>query len=446
MEASLAEYLKNQVQHFDRISFLVAVSGGRDSMAMLFAMHRLELRMACCHVHFGLRPEAIQEKELVHNFCRQLDIPFYTQSVNTRKYQEEHQLSIQEAARELRYRWFSELMERHRFDYLVTAHHQDDEVETWLINAVRGSGWRGMMGIPSRRDRILRPLLKVTRKAINAYVEKNAIPYLEDLSNLGDQYLRNRFRHHLLPMIDDLLDGRISRLPQTIHNLHDAGVLMNYFLGKLQERVWTSTNGFMTLHVDSISHFPSPGYVLGELLHPYGFSFSRCASMYESLVSDQSGAEYSSKTHEVLVDRRRLLLRALTKAGSEESFQITATDLPLHKNTRIGQLDVFLVAENQYFDDNCLTIYFNPSAIAWPLTWRRWEAGDRIQSFGMKGQSHRIQDLLTDAKLSKWAKESTWVLCDQKEVIWIPGLRMAEKGRIEPGSSCVCLSLRPIVS
>ncbi|MCB9269413.1 MAG: tRNA lysidine(34) synthetase TilS [Lewinellaceae bacterium] len=426
-------------------SYLIAVSGGRDSMALLHAMHQLKLNLGVAHVHFGLRPEADLDRELVLNYSKQLSIPCYTIAFDTKQFALDHKQSTQEAARKLRYDWFVSLKERHTFDYIVTAHHQDDLIETWMIHAIRGSGWRGMMSIPENNTGIIRPLLKVPRAMIDEYIIQNEIPYLEDASNNGDDYLRNRIRHHLLPLVDELSPERNVQLAATIDHLKDAGELLSTFLDELSDRVIVLKDGVFQLRPASLRQYPRPAYVLGELLRCYGFSFAEAESLWNAFSQHHTGAEVSGELYDALVDRETILIRPKMEEMPKPRI-IKLTDLPIEVSIPSGTLKLTQSFMPEHFNGDNRTFYFNKDMISWPLTWGPWKPGDRIRSFGMAGRNHRVQDLLTDARLTKWEKERFFILRDQEAIVWIPGLRMAEKGRCKPGQSCITMQFEPTVS
>lgn len=445
MLPAIREYFESRDPEFRTKRYLIAVSGGRDSMALLHAMHQLGLLIASAHVHFGLRPEADFEQDLVQSFSGQLSIECFTTVFDTKQYATFHKISTQEAARQLRYEWFAALKERHGFDHIVTAHHQEDLMETWLINAIRGSGWRGMMSIPEENNLILRPLLKVSRKEIDHYISLDNIPFMEDSSNSGDDYLRNRIRHHLLPVLDNISRGRAAQLPATINHLKDAGALLQSFLDELHTNMVIAKADFLQLHVAQLLRFPNPAYVLGELLYRYGFSFHQAENLWNAFEKNHSGAVISGNDYEALVDRVHILLRKIT-VTSNETLNIDRPDLPFRSKTNSGEIEIIQSIAPEHFTKNNFNIYFNENKISWPIRYSRWHPGDRIQSFGLEGKYHHVQDILTDAKYNKWEKESVYVVRDQEGIIWIPGLRMAERGRVSPGDVCIQMMWRSTAS
>ncbi len=436
-------------------NLLLAVSGGVDSMVMahLFKEAReqglVQGQLALAHCHFGLRREADLDAELVQQTAEKWGLPCFTKSFETAAYAEHHQMSIQMAARELRYLWFGQLLEEQGFDFLLTAHHLNDSLETALLNFIRGSGLKGLIGIPARRGHILRPLLETTREEILAYAKKHHIPWREDSSNQSLKYRRNLLRHEIIPRLQQINPGLLEGFRQTSHNLKEAEKLYRHALAAygLPPAEGRPPQGASPLlqakgknwEIDKkrLLETPAPATILYELLRPFGFSAAVSRQALEG-ARGIPGSIFLSPTHEMLSDRDKWVIRSRTEV-----------ERPLYIEIQRGQASAELpdgrrllmkwdLQAPQSFPDTPCEAWLDADKPEYPLLLRPWKAGDFIRPLGMKGRKKKLQDLFTDHKLSRFEKEKIPVLADALgRIAWVPGLQMAEWCKVDEESERV---------
>ena len=381
------------------------------------------------HCNFNLRGEESDADEVfIKQLAEQLEVEVFTQSFQTELYAKDHQLSTQLAARELRYRWFYELAEEKAFDYILTAHHVNDSLETYLINTTRGTGLNGLTGIPEVNGKIVRPLLSFSRDQIQQYAQEHEIEWREDSSNASDKYFRNKIRHHIIPQLTEENSNLLQSFQQTQQNLQDAANLLEDYTTILFSRLVEEINGKYFLNVHDLKQTPHTKAVLFQLLNSFGFT--EWNDVYQ-LLEAQTGKQVFSKTHRLVRDREVLILDEFLK-NSEEIIAIEKAQTTIEWEDK--KISVENVKEMQEFSQNIA--YLPAQKIKYPLILRKWKAGDRFQPFGMKGKK-KLSDFLKDEKLSPLEKENTWVLISDEKIAWVVGHRIDERFKIEPNTTTI---------
>jgi tRNA(Ile)-lysidine synthase len=401
-------------------SIVVGLSGGMDSMTLLNVLQTLSFTVSAAHVNFSLRGiESDEDALFVKNYCQQSGIPFLEKKFDTKSYIEQTGTNIQSAARKLRYQWWEEIMQSGSFDFLATAHHHDDNVETLLMNLLRGSGLKGLKGIPEKRDYILRPLLHVTRKDIEEYARVNQIPFRSDSSNEKDDYLRNRIRHHIVPMLKEVAGEGDDLFTSTLQRLNEEWRAWEY-----QFTEWTMHNTRqegLDIHLDVKDHqYP----FLLKWLEEKGVPWKLAHDFVTSSVADKGKSLnyppfrlYRSNEGFVLQTERD---EASVRIESPETIDIGDHRLIIEK--------IALTSIDKTTDP--YTEYIDADVITWPLTLRVWQPGDIFQPIGMQGRSKKIQDLLVDNKISIAEKNRLRVLTSSDQIIWVVGIRLDERVKI----------------
>lgn len=412
---------------------LVAVSGGMDSMFLLHYLMQSGVQTQVAHVNFKLRGAMSDaDEQFVAQYCAQHRIPFYTRSFDTESYAREHNLSVQMAARRLRYTWFDQLCAELGCTLIATAHHATDQVETVLINQLRGTGIGGLTGIRPVSGRLIRPLLCLNRTEIAQYVREQSIPYREDLSNLGDDYARNRIRHHVLPVFESINPEFTETFAKNSEHLTEARQFILFFMEEIKSQVIESDNeeGWI-LNTDKLKKFPETGFILFHLLHPYGFNRDQIQQLAGAL-EHIPGKIFHSPSHRLVTGSHGIQLEIRTRSDKER--------IEIHEHSRSVEfhkrLWEFETTENLSIsrDKNVAVLDFQ--LLRFPLTLRPWEAGDRIKPLGMKG-SKKISDILTDLKLNRIQKEHTLVLVSGDEIVWLAGWVLNRDYRITERTSRV---------
>ncbi|HAD02974.1 MAG TPA: tRNA lysidine(34) synthetase TilS [Porphyromonadaceae bacterium] len=403
---------------------VVGISGGADSVALLHILVSLGYKCIAAHCNFNLRgDESFRDEQFTIDFTKRLQVPLCKISFETNKYAQENRLSVEMAARELRYRWFEELLNTYDADAVAVAHHRDDSVETLLINLTRGSGIAGLTGIKPKNGKVVRPLLCVSREDIFSYIEENGLEYVTDSSNSSDIYTRNFIRLKVIPLLEEINPSVKASLARTANHLYDASLIYNHSIEEAR-KVITQNN---RLSISALLSFPAPATILYEMLKPYGFSRTVCESIFTVLEKD-SGKIFYSSTHRLLKDRSDLLIDVLSGEDNRAyliNLEDDNVDLPVELKP-----EIVVIKEDYQIEKDKKFAYFDFDKLSFPLVLRHWQEGDWFVPFGMKGKK-KISDYFSDKKFSLFDKEKTWLLCSGQDVIWIVGERTDNRYRIE---------------
>ena len=394
---------------------LLAVSGGIDSMVLMHLFQQLHYDISIAHCNFQLRGnESDGDEMLVKEICQDGYIPYFITSFDTEKYSRDNKLSIQLAARMLRYDWFQELLAENQLDYLVTAHHLDDNVETFLINFIRGTGLEGLMGIPTQNGNIIRPLLPFSRLEIENYALKNKIQWREDSSNASDKYFRNKLRHDIVPILKELNTGFLDSFQNTLHHLQQAESLVEDASKLVYEQVVDEKDNRLEIHLKPLLEYQNYKAYLFQWLKEYGFSAWN--DVYD-LVQAQSGKQVFSETHVLLKDRTILLLYPKNKYDEQAVYKIEKEQSNLNFPLNL----VFSKAINISLNGNH-TIFVDAEKVQFPLELRKWQEGDYFYPVGMNGKK-KLSKYFKDEKYSLLDKENQWLLCSNDQIVWVIGKR-----------------------
>lgn len=405
--------------------YLVALSGGADSVTLLWVLHELGYQIEACHCNFQLRgAESDRDEQFCVQLCEQLGIPLHRIHFDTRLYAEVHKESIELAARNLRYRYFAQLKEDVEADGICVAHHQDDTVETVLINLIRGAGIQGLTGISAKNGDILRPLLCVDRKEILAYLEEKGQDYVTDSTNLVDDVVRNKIRLNIIPMLKEINPAASKNIAQAAHHLEEA----NKMLSNIAICGEKSENGTIRVAVQEIESAASAEYALYSSLSPYGFRGKAITEILASLHS--TGKTWTSETHQLVIDRDCILIRE-KQTEVFQGMKIPETGcyvLPRGEKIKLSirEREIDFSPSKEKF-----LITLDADAVTFPLHLRLAQNGDTFHPFGMKGKK-LVSDYLTDRKKNLFEKQSQLVLEDAKgQIIWVVGERTSELCKIK---------------
>jgi len=426
----LRTHIKQNLDFLNKKKLLLAVSGGIDSMILVDTFYKLGLDIGIAHCNFKLRNKSSdKDEQFVLENAEKLNIPVFNISFDTKSYASKHQLSIQMAARELRYEWFRKISSENHYDYLLTAHHKDDVIETFLINFSRGTGLDGLTGIPEKNNEIIRPLLPFSRSDINVYAAKNKLKWREDKSNTDTKYLRNKIRHQVIPVFKELNPSFSNSFSQTICNLNESKAFISQQIEQLKKTIITSKDDSLSIDIAALKIHGSEKFILREILKEY--QFTQWDDVL-NLLSAQSGKFVTSATHRLLKNRDELILSKITKEHSK-SFQITEDTKkikkPLHlKFKKIKEEKLQKLQNNP--KSSLDKIHIDLDRINFPLGIRKWQQGDVFHPFGMQGKK-KLSKFFKDEKMSVLEKENTWVLCTKDQIIWVIGKRMDDRFKIK---------------
>ncbi|UUC44902.1 tRNA lysidine(34) synthetase TilS [Flavobacterium cerinum] len=411
----LQKHLDNDYPFLKGKKLLLAISGGIDSTVLLHLFHALPYEIAVAHCNFSLRgDESDGDERFVSEFCTEQNIRFLTIRFNTQEYATSRKLSIQLAARELRYNWFQRLIDEEGYDYLLTAHHLDDALETFLINLTRGTGLDGLTGIPGQNGQTLRPLLPFSRVEIENYARDNAINWREDSSNASDKYVRNRLRHQVVPVLKELNPNFLQGFQDTLHHLQQAETLTKDAVDSLYKKVVTEKDGQLSIAIEKLKLVPNYKAYLYQWLKSYGFT--AWDDIY-NLVEAQSGKQVFSGHYRLLKDRDFLLL-SKQKTITDQYLEITENQEVALEQGRIKMYPVTNVTDN----GDSRIIFVDKDKLKLPLILRKWKEGDYFYPSGMAGRK-KISKYFKDEKFSLIDKENCWLLCSGDEIIWVVGKR-----------------------
>jgi tRNA(Ile)-lysidine synthase len=420
--------IKNQFAFLEESKLIIAISGGLDSVVLSHLCKELKLNFALAHCNFNLRgEESNADEDFVLELAEQLDVEVFIQNFDTQAYADEHKRSIQMAARELRYDWFSELAAQLKFDYILTAHHADDNLETFLINFTRGTGLIGLTGIPALNDNIARPLLPFSRESIESYAKKSNIKWREDSSNSSRKYLRNKLRHEVVPILKAINPQLLDSFQNTLTNLKDTADIVEESLNAVSKRAIVSIDDTgISYKISEFNKVNNSKAYLFEMFKDYGFTEW---NDIVNLLDAQSGKQVLSNSHR-LIKHRDLLLLSKIKTEDYNNILIEQTEIAV--KTPFGQLQFETVTSVSENSDS--EIYVDKNKLKFPLTLRIWEAGDVFQPSGMAGKK-KISKYLKDEKTSLLDKENTWLLLSGEAVIWVVGKREDERFRISDSTN-----------
>ena len=413
----------------DNEPILLAVSGGMDSVALCTLFHQAGLTFGIAHCNFKLRGEESEEdEEFVRQLASNYAVRFYAESFETSDYANSKGISIQMAARELRYTWFDKLINAENYKAVATAHHLDDQTETFFINLLRGSGLAGLHGILPKQGGVIRPILFATRNNIDDFVRVNRLTYREDSSNKSRKYLRNRLRHELMPVLMDIDPAFSQKLNSTMLHVRGVEDILNQRIKEVSSRIIIRKTDSFQIEINQLKAlYPTETWVF-LLLQQFGFSNVVLKEISEAL-DGISGKRFFSPTHRLIKDRQTLIVEPLSILNLEQKEYSIDEDTPGITIPFPIQFESLPVGEALPLLHNPAYTCLDSGKLVYPLTLRRWQNGDCFVPFGMKGRK-MVSDFLIDLKLPIPEKEKVWILLSAGEVVWIVGKRIDDRFRI----------------
>ena len=445
-------------EHLFRVDalYLVALSGGADSVALLLCLKELGYRVEAVHCNFQLRgEESMRDERFCEELCQRENIPLHKVHFDTQSYADLHKVSIEMAARELRYHYFFQLKEALKAEGICVGHHKEDSVETILINLVRGTGLSGLMGIRPRKNDIIRPLLCVTRHEIEDYLRRHASTFVTDSTNLVDDVVRNKIRLNVLPQLVEINPSVTDAILTTANHLSDVEAIVQESLKEALEKAVSfinsvtqvSSNSFSSepfqLDLSVVRAYPSPAYLLFYILKPLGFSSSQITEMVSHL-DGQTGQLWYSSTHELTHDRSFFMVLP-REEGEPRTLVIPETGRYVYDDQLSLRLTERTLAPSSTvsFSKNPTIVDLDASSIRFPLTLRRVAEGDRFTPLGMRG-SQLVSDFLTNIKRNRFEKRNQLVLLDATgTILWVLGLHISDHFKLTPQSTS-CLRIEAL--
>jgi tRNA(Ile)-lysidine synthase len=408
---------------------LLAVSGGIDSMVLLDLCLQAGYDVEVAHCNFKLRgTESDADEQLVAEVCNAHRIKLHSISFETAQYAIEKGLSIQMAARTLRYDYFNQLVVAHGFNKLLTAHHADDNIETFFINLLRSTGIDGLTGISLQNGNIIRPLLFANKKEIAAYAVEHHIRYRDDSSNDKDDYLRNYIRHHVTPALQQAAINANISISNSIQHLAEDAALLHELVHKKINEISICGDNKTIINKVKLIEFNNAVQLLFMYLKEYGFNYAQANDMLKNK-ANQSGKIFYSNSHRILLNRNEIILTEFNNAIEHDEIMINDTDQIIETPLKM-QINKLVEPSNNYKQASANEAYLDSDKMVWPLKLRRWQSGDSMQTLGMKHR-RKISDILIDLKVDVLAKEKVYVLTDAcGEILWLIGYRISETCKI----------------
>ncbi len=426
MFSRFTEYIKTHRLFDSRQKVLLAVSGGIDSMVLLQLFEQSEFTYGVVHCNFQLRgDDSDGDEEFVRQQVLSHGVPFFSRRFETEEHARVNGISVEMSARQLRYAYFEEVRTENGYDYIVTAHHQDDLLETFFVNLSRKTGIRGLTGIKEKSGHVVRPLLFASRQEIEQFARMHFIDFREDRTNSEVVYQRNFIRHKVLPLLAELNPAFRSNLAETISNLRDAEEVYSRSIEEAGSQVVSEQEHGLAIHIGSLKKSPFPKTLLFEILSDYNFNAQTAGHVFQRLDSEP-GKQFFSRTHRLVKDREYLYITPLP--GDEERiFYIEKEDLELFApfTMTIEKTD----RRDFQIDRSPLVACLDLQQLEFPLLIRRWQQGDYFQPLGMTGFK-KLSDFLIDEKVPVHEKENTRVLCSGQKIVWVMGRRIDNRFKI----------------
>ncbi len=427
LDSRMMEFISDHSLFSKSDRLLLAVSGGLDSVVMTHLFSKMNYDIGIAHCNFSMRgKESDQDELFVRDLAGRSGKIYHSKKFDTQKFAEENKISIQEAARILRYDWFDDLCSEFNYIHILTAHHLNDSIETFFINLMRGTGPEGLKGIPVKNKKVVRPLLFATRDEIEGYALQNNIAYRTDSSNAGDEYLRNRIRHHLIPAIKTEskdFEGNMKSLMEDFSVI--SGIVHNYMTAWKEKNVQEHATGNVMVPLSMIKKESYPSSFLSLLLYTEGIKGIDCKKI---LASETTGKIFQSKEATLLIDREFLIIQ---KKADGESKTIIIEEIPAMittENLKISILEKPNSGTDSFTDTNKIQ-QVDSGKIKLPLTLRKWEKGDYFFPIGMKGKK-KISDFYTDEKIDRFQKDKIYLLLSGRDIVCILGHRIDERFKI----------------
>jgi tRNA(Ile)-lysidine synthase len=421
---------------------LLAISGGADSVVLAHLLKAAEVDFALAHCNFKLRgDESEGDEAFVRQLANELDVPIYITFFETEKIVAARKSSIQIVARELRYTWLAEIREKQGYDYIATAHHLNDAIESLLINLTKGCGIRGLHGILPKTEssKLIRPMLFAEKDEIVNYAKENQLSYREDSSNATLKYTRNQLRHQVIPELKSINPSLEATFAENFKNLREAEWLYDFAIDKLKTALLEydeASGSLWAISIEKLRQIPAAKSVLYEILQAYGFTGRQVGQMIQHLEGN-SGAIYYSTTHRLLRSYGKLLLEKLAPQSEDKAYQFLE-NLPMLGEYQLIDFEgdfslqgcLITIEEFEQAPKNTNIAYFDADLLSLPLRIRNWNEGDSFEPLGMNGQHKKLSSLFKDAKLSIFERERMRLLMSGEDIAWVMGMRSDERFKV----------------
>lgn len=463
MISALLNHIKKEKLFSSTEKVLLTVSGGIDSVLMCELFHKAGLNFGIAHCNFQLRAEESDDDEtFVNTIAEKYNVPFHYIKFNTSLYAKKNKVSIQIAARDLRYQWFEDIRKEYKYNYIATAHHQDDSIETFFINLIRGTGISGLHGILPKHGRIIRPMLFTTKNEIEVYVKKHKLKYREDSSNASDKYVRNKIRHYVTPVLKELNPGFENTFNKTINHLREVELIYKNDIETKRSKIVKQEKNNILISIKQLKKLQPIATYLYEFLKPYHYNESTVEEIVLAL-DGESGKQFFSNTYRLIKDREFLIIeqrkenqeirskkqelriksqetgiknQELRNKKPDPGLDTKDSEIKVLINQKAIDLDSLKLSFKSEVNNLATEIqksasiaYLDLEKLEFPLEIRKWQKGDVFYPFGMKGKK-KLSDFFIDKKLSLNQKENAWLLTSKGKIAWVIGQRIDNRFKI----------------
>lgn len=435
MLRSFRNYIKDNKLFYRDQKILLAVSGGLDSVVMLDLFYRLDMDCVVAHCNFNLRGnESDGDEQFVVELARKYGYPLFVKHFNTTQVACQEGVSIEMAARDLRYEWFEKLRSVQGCDYVAVAHHSDDVVETLFINLCRGTGIRGLAGIKVKAGRIVRPLLSFSRAQLDDYAQEYGLLFREDSTNAEVEFVRNKIRHQILPVLEKINPGIRQTLMDNICHFRDVEQIYLESVKSKRDDIVIWEGGLLKISIAKLKALSTPATYLYEFLSPYNFPAKDINNIVKALYSIP-GKIFYSPSHRLIRDREYFLVLPLEEVDDREYLiEESADNLKLPISVTIEQIES---SPGYSFSRSNKIACIDAGKLKFPLLLRKWRNGDAFQPIGMRGWK-KISDFFIDQKFSLEQKQNTWLLISGEDIVWVLGHRLDDRFKITPDTKRIC--------
>lgn len=422
---------KNNIQNLNLFSrkdtLLIAVSGGIDSVVLLNLIVKSGFTCGIAHCNFSLRDEESEgDEQFVKSLAGKYHLPLFSVKFDTKKYAKLHGISIQMAARELRYNWFEKTITENGFSYILTGHNLNDNIETFFINIIRGTGIAGITGMDTKSGNIIRPLLFATREQIHSYCIKEKIDYREDSSNAENKYIRNKIRNQIIPLIKEINQNFTTAITDNISKFKEIESIYLWAIQDFKHKNFELQDDIVIIQISAFNNLEPLNTFIFEIFKKFNFSHHQTIDI-KNVIKAETGKHVDSDSYRILKDRERLIISPLHKEDTNK-YLILKNKKTIFRPIRLS-IKTFIKGAEYKIQQNVFTATLDNDKLKYPLQIRKWKSGDYFFPFGMK-QKKKLSDYFTDHKFSQIDKQNTWLITSENEIIWIVGHRADNRFRV----------------
>lgn len=434
MKELFLNFIEKEGLQLDQTPTLLAVSGGLDSMVMLDLFRAAAFPFGIAHCNFSLRGEASEkDAQLVKDTAVRHHIPYYSVKFDTDAIARQRGISIQMAARELRYEWLEKIRKEEGYELIATAHHKNDTIETQFFNLIKGCGIKGLLGIPARNGQVIRPISFASRSQLEDYQRIHQLDFRKDASNDEVKYSRNKIRHLVIPVFKELNPALEDTMAENAQRFKETDYLFQFALDAIRQAAFRESKTGYWLDLNILrQHTQALPTILYELLTPFGVNSKQAGQIARSVESGQTGSTFYTKKHLLLLNRDQLLIEA--QQESSAISEVTVQEDEPSRQVPGGRISLrYVKGQPEHYPEHEFQAFMDAEVLKFPVRLRHWQAGDVFQPLGMSGQHQKLKDFFNNNKISRFEKERMWIVEDaQERICWIIGYRLDDRFKITP--------------